>query len=171
MILNFTHWVDIYNFLPLKTGHHVVEELPLRHSDVLTLTLFELRHNESEHPSQQTTKNLQFQRKNNNAKQHDEYIKIPHLESMIMIRHITILFTIYCGLKISPECHAFDVSPGGKRPMAASTSRMISSINPKPLRAVAIKPLAKEGSWNAYLDDEETGLVYYFNTLTGERTW
>jgi len=31
--------------------------------------------------------------------------------------------------------------------------------------------LAEEGSWQAYLDDETTGLVYYFDTATGESRW
>lgn len=33
------------------------------------------------------------------------------------------------------------------------------------------EPLAEEGSWQAYLDDETTGLVYYFDTATGESRW
>lgn len=33
------------------------------------------------------------------------------------------------------------------------------------------EPLAKEGPWKAYLDEETTGLIYYFNTDTGESTW
>ncbi len=33
------------------------------------------------------------------------------------------------------------------------------------------KPLAEEGTWQAYLDDETTGLVYYFDTATGESRW
>jgi protein phosphatase PTC7 len=34
-----------------------------------------------------------------------------------------------------------------------------------------LEPLAKEGPWTAYLDDETTGLVYYFNSETGESSW
>ena len=34
-----------------------------------------------------------------------------------------------------------------------------------------LESLAKEGPWTAYLDDETTGLVYYFNTETGESSW
>ncbi len=49
--------------------------------------------------------------------------------------------------------------------------KYISSPPPRSLRAVALEPLAQEGSWSAYLDHEKTGLVYYFNTLTGERSW
>lgn len=35
----------------------------------------------------------------------------------------------------------------------------------------SLEPLAKEGPWTAYLDDETTGLVYYFNSETGESSW
>lgn len=34
-----------------------------------------------------------------------------------------------------------------------------------------LEPLAKEGPWTAYLDEETTGLVYYFNSDTGESSW
>lgn len=33
------------------------------------------------------------------------------------------------------------------------------------------EPLAKEGKWRAFLDDDTTGLVYYFNVDTGVSTW
>lgn len=33
------------------------------------------------------------------------------------------------------------------------------------------EPLAEEESWQAYLDEETTGLVYYFDTATGESRW
>lgn len=39
------------------------------------------------------------------------------------------------------------------------------------LRAAAPEPLATEGDWCAYVDDETTGYVYYFNSATGESTW
>ncbi|KAG7361358.1 WW domain containing protein [Nitzschia inconspicua] len=35
----------------------------------------------------------------------------------------------------------------------------------------APEPLAEEGSWQAFLDEETTGLVYYFDTKTGESLW
>ena len=35
----------------------------------------------------------------------------------------------------------------------------------------AEEPLAAEGDWQAYLDEETTGLVYYFNTQTGQSLW
>ena len=33
------------------------------------------------------------------------------------------------------------------------------------------RPLATEGEWTAYLDEESTGLIYYFNGKTGESRW
>jgi len=35
----------------------------------------------------------------------------------------------------------------------------------------APEPLAEEGSWQAFLDDETTGLIYYFDTKSGESLW
>jgi len=35
----------------------------------------------------------------------------------------------------------------------------------------AKEALAREGDWAAYLDEENTGLVYYFNSVTGESIW
>ena len=37
--------------------------------------------------------------------------------------------------------------------------------------AKSLEALAKEGPWTAYLDDETTGLVYYFNSENGESSW
>jgi hypothetical protein len=53
-----------------------------------------------------------------------------------------------------------------QKPKTSSSNNFISS-----LKATAVEPLAKEGSWIAYLDNEKTGLLYYFNSLTGERSW
>jgi protein phosphatase PTC7 len=36
---------------------------------------------------------------------------------------------------------------------------------------VALEPLGQEDTWQAYLDEETTGLVYYFDTATGESRW
>lgn len=33
------------------------------------------------------------------------------------------------------------------------------------------EPLASEGDWTAFLDEETTGLIYYFNSQTGESVW
>ncbi|CAB9508804.1 protein phosphatase 2C BIPP2C1 [Seminavis robusta] len=35
----------------------------------------------------------------------------------------------------------------------------------------APEPLATEGEWTAFLDEETTGVVYYFNSRTGESLW
>jgi protein phosphatase PTC7 len=35
----------------------------------------------------------------------------------------------------------------------------------------APEPLAEEGTWQAFLDEETTGLIYYFDTKTGESLW
>ena len=34
-----------------------------------------------------------------------------------------------------------------------------------------MEPLASEGDWQAYLDEETTGLIYYFNSQTGQSLW
>jgi protein phosphatase PTC7 len=35
----------------------------------------------------------------------------------------------------------------------------------------SLEPLESEGDWTAYLDEDTTGLVYYFNGKTGEALW
>jgi protein phosphatase PTC7 len=35
----------------------------------------------------------------------------------------------------------------------------------------SLDPLGSEGEWTAYLDEDTTGLVYYFNGKTGESLW
>jgi protein phosphatase PTC7 len=35
----------------------------------------------------------------------------------------------------------------------------------------SLEPLGSEGEWTAYLDEDTTGLVYYFNGKTGEALW
>lgn len=55
-------------------------------------------------------------------------------------------------------------------PLVVRHSRQVqrtcrSFLNAKP------EPLASEGDWTAYLDDETTGLIYYFNGRTGESLW
>ncbi len=75
--------------------------------------------------------------------------------------------TIILFLGVAYNCNAFTNSFGGKLPIAARSS---IDMGAKPLYAVA-KPLAKEGYWNAYLDEKDSGNVYYFNTDTGEKTW
>ena len=36
---------------------------------------------------------------------------------------------------------------------------------------ITSEPLAVKGDWTAYLDEERTGLIYYFNGKTGESVW
>uniref|UniRef100_A0A7S2GZ76 Protein phosphatase n=1 Tax=Helicotheca tamesis TaxID=374047 RepID=A0A7S2GZ76_9STRA len=58
----------------------------------------------------------------------------------------------------------------------SNTQQQIASLNPKqrtttiPLYG-SLDPLASEGEWTAYLDEDSTGLVYYFNGETGESMW
>ncbi|KAL3896481.1 MAG: hypothetical protein SGARI_007157, partial [Bacillariaceae sp.] len=35
----------------------------------------------------------------------------------------------------------------------------------------APEPLAEEGNWQAFLDEDTTGLIYYFDTKSGESLW
>jgi len=54
------------------------------------------------------------------------------------------------------------------------TPHIIKSWNQRatPLKMTSdYTPLEKEGDWSAYLDEVETGFVYYFNGKTGESRW
>jgi protein phosphatase PTC7 len=53
---------------------------------------------------------------------------------------------------------------------ASSSSSPSSSSSSKTSR-LFLNPLGQEGDWAAYLDDVNTGLVYYFNANTGESLW
>ena len=46
-------------------------------------------------------------------------------------------------------------------PATSSKSQLFSSP----------KPLAEDGDWVAYLDEDTTGVVYYFNSKTGQSLW
>lgn len=46
-----------------------------------------------------------------------------------------------------------------------------TTLRPSTILQMDTTPLAKEGPWTAYLDDETTGLIYYFNSDTGESVW
>jgi protein phosphatase PTC7 len=92
-----------------------------------------------------------------------------------------IFLTAMLATSIAPSCTAF--SP------VHSTARILPSRSPSPFQSSpspsskkpkstirlymgkSLEPLAKEGPWTAYLDDETTGLVYYFNTENGESCW
>ena len=51
----------------------------------------------------------------------------------------------------------------GNQAIMRSTRGLILNARPE--------PLATEGEWTAYLDEETTGLIYYFNGETGESLW
>jgi hypothetical protein len=51
-------------------------------------------------------------------------------------------------------------------PSSSSSRSSFSTALP----ALAIEA-AQEGSWKAYLDDEKTGLIFYYNHQTGESKW
>eukprot|EP00526_Cylindrotheca_closterium_P005664 CAMPEP_0113636460 /NCGR_PEP_ID=MMETSP0017_2-20120614/19036_1 /TAXON_ID=2856 /ORGANISM="Cylindrotheca closterium" /LENGTH=579 /DNA_ID=CAMNT_0000547345 /DNA_START=82 /DNA_END=1821 /DNA_ORIENTATION=- /assembly_acc=CAM_ASM_000147 len=53
---------------------------------------------------------------------------------------------------------------------AQTSHRVIASGTPSKTTLFA-DLLAEEGSWQAYLDEESTGLIYYFDTATGESLW
>jgi protein phosphatase PTC7 len=68
----------------------------------------------------------------------------------------TALFTFLCRSK---HASAFVSSPTLKN------IRPTSHLNDAP------EPLGSEGDWTAYLDSQTTGLVYYFNSQSGESRW
>ena len=72
---------------------------------------------------------------------------------------LTILLGVQSDLS-SCGCLAFVVTPSPTCSSRGSTRLYVD-----------LKPLATEGDWTAYLDDETTGLVYFFNGKTGESVW
>lgn len=54
---------------------------------------------------------------------------------------------------------------------SAFVHQIPSTLQSKTCLFNAPEPLAEEGTWQAFLDDETTGLVYYFDTVTGESLW
>lgn len=62
-------------------------------------------------------------------------------------------------------------------PSSAFIGQSITRIEPTPHSTTttrlwdAPEPLAEEGTWQAFLDEETTGLIYYFDTKTGESLW
>lgn len=52
-----------------------------------------------------------------------------------------------------------------------STTRTTRNSDSSSSSRLFVEPLAQEGDWAAYLDEENTGLVYYFNGATGESLW
>lgn len=73
---------------------------------------------------------------------------------------LTILLGVQSDIS-SCGCLAF-VAPS---PTCSTGSRVSTRLH------MDLKPLATEGDWTAYLDDETTGLVYFFNGKTGESVW
>lgn len=58
-------------------------------------------------------------------------------------------------------------------PAAATCTTVVSSRRSTNslLLYAGVEPLASEGDWTAYLDEESTGCVYYFNSKTGQSLW
>lgn len=71
---------------------------------------------------------------------------------------LTVLLGVQSDVS-SCGCLAFVV------PSATCSSRVSTRL------CMDLKPLATEGDWTAYLDDDTTGLVYFFNGKTGESVW
>lgn len=70
---------------------------------------------------------------------------------MKIVQAATLLFSLSVASAFIPRRHQ------------ASRPPMVLGASPE--------PLASEGDWTAYLDEESTGLVYYFNANTGESRW
>jgi protein phosphatase PTC7 len=69
-------------------------------------------------------------------------------------------------LLIALDCQGF--SPSFSQNVVTFS---ISSTESWSSTRLFLEPLAQEGEWTAYLDDQNTGLVYYFNRQTGEARW
>ncbi|KAL7473614.1 hypothetical protein ACHAXS_014097 [Conticribra weissflogii] len=99
--------------------------------------------------------------------------------------HHSLAFAPPSSKAIFPSCPAASYSIF---PTVSAKSKAICSIHPSTLTSSTStytitrlnsssgdesepEPLATEGDWTAYLDDENTGFVYYFNGVTGESTW
>ncbi|CAB9496378.1 protein phosphatase 2C BIPP2C1 [Seminavis robusta] len=70
-------------------------------------------------------------------------------------------------LAVSALISSFHVS--GAFTPSSSISKGFSQVSTALFSAP--EPLGTEGEWTAYLDEETTGVVYYFNTQTGESRW
>lgn len=72
-------------------------------------------------------------------------------------------------------CILYSDSVSGFAPSSISSSfttrKTTSSSKLSTELQMGLEALSKEGSWTAYLDEDNTGLVYYFNTNTGESSW
>lgn len=89
--------------------------------------------------------------------------------SAIVVRRLLVL--VASGLLFSTEAFA----PG----LNVRSTLLSSSRNPARdvfrrrgrVGPLSVEPLKTEGDWSAFLDVENTGMVYYFNTKTGESLW
>ncbi|KAL7574607.1 hypothetical protein ACA910_002960 [Epithemia clementina (nom. ined.)] len=82
------------------------------------------------------------------------------------------LYLWYFGL-----CTSLDLLSIGTTaflPSASSSSRCLGRQQ-RPHASFMLharpEPLSSEGDWTAYLDEDTTGLIYYFNGRTGESLW
>jgi len=66
------------------------------------------------------------------------------------------------------SCYAFIPS---STTTTTTTTSIIRSRKQQSVVLYSKESLATEGDWNAYLDDATTGLIYYFNTKSGESKW
>jgi len=66
------------------------------------------------------------------------------------------------------SCLLLLLSSPGALSFLFTPPKISQGTNPSILLA---SPLASEGDWAAFLDEEGTGLVYYFNSKTGESLW
>ena len=80
---------------------------------------------------------------------------------MAMMRTLLLTLSSCLLLAAVPTTMAFVVNGHGVSSQR-STSTLLQASN---------KPLASQGDWTAYLDEDNTGFVYYFNGETGESLW
>lgn len=104
-----------------------------------------------------------------------------------MIQRASSILAVFCLLcsshafSIAPPVHSLSRAPmplSVPMPMQVSIPMQVSGPSSSSSRssfstalpALAIEA-AQEGSWKAYLDDEKTGLIFYYNHQTGESKW
>ena len=91
-------------------------------------------------------------------------------------------FPTACSAFIVPSTHTTNVNaiarnnniPVVNQRQSATAGKGVLVRTPAPMLTrlfMDMKPLATEGDWSAYLDDETTGLIYYFNGKTGQSVW
>jgi len=80
---------------------------------------------------------------------------------MLMTKRLR-LFLVLCSSSFFALVSAFQKPPYS---ISRYSIRRTTTLNDVP------EPLAEEDTWQAFLDEETTGLVYYFDTATGESRW